>query len=176
LSVLVVPVGGLDSEADRGESLPLADQRGRRLLAAFDGADPRLREPVLVLSRRLVKSSSPCQGIRPGTGHLDRRCDVVGVRPVGGLDNQMSNYAPGRAVGHRSRTQLKLDVTALEQDAARRCRLHHFDVVGTLANPDGLARFGEQSPGTGPRGAGLLVVACRCLAQCGLSWGCAIDG
>lgn len=66
---------------------------------------------------------------------------MVIVRLMGGLGNQMFQYAAGRAVAHRNRTQLKLDVSALERDAARSYRLHHFNIVASLATPDELARF-----------------------------------
>jgi len=66
---------------------------------------------------------------------------MVIVRLNGGLGNQMFQYATGRAVAHRNRTQVKLDVSALEQDAARSYRLHHFNIVESFATPDEVARF-----------------------------------
>jgi len=60
---------------------------------------------------------------------------------MGGLGNQMFQYAAGRAVAHRNRMQLKLDVSALERDAARSYRLHHFNIVESIATPDEVARF-----------------------------------
>ena len=66
---------------------------------------------------------------------------MIIVRLIGGLGNQMFQYAAGRAVAHRNRTQLKLDVSALERDAARSYRLHHFNIAASIATPDELARF-----------------------------------
>lgn len=66
---------------------------------------------------------------------------MVIVHLMGGLGNQIFQYAAGRAVAHRNRTQLKLDVSALERDAARSYRLHHFNIVESIATPDDVARF-----------------------------------
>ena len=66
---------------------------------------------------------------------------MVIVCLMGGLGNQMFQYAAGRAVAHRNRTQLKLDVSALERDAARSYRLHPFNIVESFATTDEVARF-----------------------------------
>jgi len=66
---------------------------------------------------------------------------VVIVSLKGGLGNQMFQYAAGRAVACRNQTQLKLDVSALERDAARSYRLHHFNIVESFASRDEVARF-----------------------------------
>lgn len=66
---------------------------------------------------------------------------MVIVRLMGGLGNQMFQYATGRAVAHRNRTQLKLDVSALERDAARSYTLHHFNIVKSIATSDEVGRF-----------------------------------
>jgi len=66
---------------------------------------------------------------------------MVIVRLIGGLGNQMFQYAAGRAVAHRNQTQLKLDVSALERDAARSYRLHHFNIVESIATPNEVAHF-----------------------------------
>jgi len=65
---------------------------------------------------------------------------MVIVRLVGGLGNQMFQYAAGRAVAHRNQTQLKLDVSALERDARRNYKLHHFNIQERFASPEELAR------------------------------------
>ena len=69
---------------------------------------------------------------------------MVIVRLMGGLGNQMVQYAAGRAVAHRNQTSLKLDVSALERDAARSYRMHHFNIVASLATPDEVARFAKR--------------------------------
>lgn len=72
---------------------------------------------------------------------------MVIVRLAGGLGNQMFQYAAGRAVAHRNQTQLKLDISALERDAARSYRLHHFKIVESIATPDEVARLTKKGRG-----------------------------
>ena len=69
---------------------------------------------------------------------------MVIVRLMGGLGNQMFQYAAGRAVAHRNQTQLKLDVSALERDAARSYKLHHFNIEASIVAPDKVTRFTKE--------------------------------
>jgi hypothetical protein len=66
---------------------------------------------------------------------------MVIVRLMGGLGNQMFQYAAGRGVAHRNRASLKLDVSAFERDLARSYKLDHFNIAASIANPDQIARF-----------------------------------
>jgi hypothetical protein len=52
---------------------------------------------------------------------------------MGGLGNQLFQYAMGRAVAHRRRTVLKLDIEQLEQDSLRSYTLHHLNTVAEVA-------------------------------------------
>jgi hypothetical protein len=70
---------------------------------------------------------------------------IVGL--MGGLGNQMFQYAAGRAVAHRNRTPLKLDISAFEQDPLRSYRLHHFNIVESIATPDEVARLTKRGRG-----------------------------
>ena len=56
-----------------------------------------------------------------GMGELEikRRSMIVIVRLMGGLGNQLFQYAAGRAIAHRNQMQLKLDVSVSERDAQR---------------------------------------------------------
>ncbi len=69
---------------------------------------------------------------------------MVIVRLMGGLGNQMFQYAAGRAVAHRNQAPLKLDVAAFERDAARSYRLHHFNIEASIVAPDDVVRFTKQ--------------------------------
>ena len=72
---------------------------------------------------------------------------MVIVRLMGGLGNQMFQYAAGRAVAHRNRTPLKLDISAFEQDPLRSYRLHHFNIVESIATPDEVAHLTKRGSG-----------------------------
>ena len=72
---------------------------------------------------------------------------MVIVHLVGGLGNQMFQYAAGRALAHRNRTQLKLDVSAFEQDPLRSYRLHCLNVVASIATTDEVVRLTKRGRG-----------------------------
>ena len=66
---------------------------------------------------------------------------MVVVRLIGGLGNQMFQYAAGRAVALRNGVQLKVDVSAFQQDAGRSYRLHDYGITGSIAAPGEVERF-----------------------------------
>ena len=72
---------------------------------------------------------------------------MVIVQLVGGLGNQFFQYATGRAVAHRNRTPLKLDISAFDQDPLRSYRLHHFNIVESIATPDEVAHLTKRGSG-----------------------------
>lgn len=51
---------------------------------------------------------------------------MIVTRVIGGLGNQMFQYAAGRALAHRHDTQLKLDSTGFETYPVHSYGLHHF--------------------------------------------------
>ena len=70
---------------------------------------------------------------------------MVIVRLVGGLGNQMFQYAAGRAVAYRHEVPLKLDISAFERYGLRTCRLHHLNIVESYATPAEVARLARSS-------------------------------
>jgi len=66
---------------------------------------------------------------------------MVIVRLMGGLGNQMFQYAAGRAVAYRNRTQLKLDLSYFDQNPRRSYKLHHFNIAESIATPDEVTHF-----------------------------------
>ncbi len=76
---------------------------------------------------------------------------LVVTRLIGGLGNQMFQYAAGRALALRCRAALKLDVTGFAVIGAhtrRRYELDSFSIQGSVASDADLARFhGAGKPG-----------------------------
>ncbi len=70
---------------------------------------------------------------------------MVIVKLMGGLGNQMFQYATARAVAYRNRTKLKLDVSTFEQEPLRRYRLHCFNISESFATPDEIERLTKRS-------------------------------
>jgi len=54
---------------------------------------------------------------------------MIVTRLVGGLGNQMFQYAVGRHLAHRGRTRLKLDISAFSRYTLRRYELGIFNIV-----------------------------------------------
>ncbi len=80
---------------------------------------------------------------------------LVVTRLIGGLGNQMFQYATGRALALRRRAVLKLDVTgfaAIGIHTKRRYELDSFSIQGSVASDADLARFnGAGKPGLSRR-------------------------
>jgi hypothetical protein len=66
---------------------------------------------------------------------------LVIVKLIGGLGNQLFQYALGRALSIRNDAQLKLDVSGFETYKLRRYSLRHFNVVEEIASPGDIERF-----------------------------------
>lgn len=79
---------------------------------------------------------------------------LVITRLIGGLGNQMFQYATGRALALRGGAALKLDVTGFAAAGAhtkRRYELDSFSIHGGAASDADLARFGRTGKPRSPR-------------------------
>ncbi len=65
---------------------------------------------------------------------------MVIVKLVGGLGNQMFQYATGRAVAYRNGANLLLDASGYKQGDLRRYELDAWSIEGLLASPEDLAQ------------------------------------
>jgi hypothetical protein len=63
------------------------------------------------------------------------------VQLLGGLGNQMFQYAAGRALAHRLDLPLKLDISSYENDALRSYKLHHLSIKETFANSNEIVSY-----------------------------------
>jgi len=73
---------------------------------------------------------------------------LVIVRLLGGLGNQIFQYATGRAVANRLDTELLLDVSSFEHYDLRRYELGGFAIDGRVATSNDLARAGVSTART----------------------------
>jgi hypothetical protein len=65
---------------------------------------------------------------------------MIIVRLMGGLGNQLFQYAAGRALAVARGTTLKLDTSAFRDYPLRSYRLDHFHISATVAGPEDMAR------------------------------------
>lgn len=72
-------------------------------------------------------------------------------RLIGGLGNQMFQYAAGRAAALRCGAALKLDLSGFDAYFKRRYELGTFPIQATVASDVDLARFGRSSKDQSPR-------------------------
>lgn len=63
---------------------------------------------------------------------------MIIVRLIGGIGNQMFQYAAGRAIACRNNTYLKLDISSFEQYTLRSYRLDCFNLVEDFATHDNI--------------------------------------
>jgi hypothetical protein len=69
------------------------------------------------------------------------RRQVVAVRLMGGLGNQMFQYAMGRRLSHESSRPLWLDLGGFRRDSKRRFELDAFTIKAHIARPPIVAEF-----------------------------------
>jgi hypothetical protein len=65
---------------------------------------------------------------------------MVIVKLMGGLGNQMFQYAAARRLAHARRTELKLDTSYFATDSLRRYALDHFNLHEHFATAEDIAR------------------------------------
>jgi len=66
---------------------------------------------------------------------------MIIVRLIGGLGNQMFQYAAGRAIAYRNNTHLKLDISSFEHYMLRSYGLDNFNIVEEFATHDEIKRL-----------------------------------
>ena len=76
---------------------------------------------------------------------------MVIVRLIGGLGNQMFQYALGRALAHLNRTTLKLDISAFDTYKLQKYGLDNFRITASVASHDEIKKL----VGRTGRGAGV---------------------
>ncbi|PZU91914.1 MAG: alpha-1,2-fucosyltransferase [Chelatococcus sp.] len=67
---------------------------------------------------------------------------TVTVRLIGGLGNQLFQYAAARALAKRHGAEVKLDLSGFESYGLRRYELGAYPIAATVATADELARIG----------------------------------
>jgi len=65
---------------------------------------------------------------------------MIIVRLIGGLGNQMFQYAIGRSLAYRLNTELKLDISYFERNTLRQYHLFPFNIIQNFATLDDLNR------------------------------------
>lgn len=58
---------------------------------------------------------------------------------MGGLGNQLFQYATGRAIAQHKQVSLKLDLSWFDIQELRSYRLEHFNISAEIANPSEIA-------------------------------------
>lgn len=76
---------------------------------------------------------------------------MIIVKLIGGLGNQMFQYAAGRRLAHKHNTQLKLDISSFGSYRLRRYGLHHFNIEATIATPEEVASLTIRKQGIAER-------------------------
>lgn len=71
---------------------------------------------------------------------------MVIVKLIGGLGNQLFQYALGRAISVKRNVTLKLDLSWFEAFTLRPYELKHFNVIENIASAGEVGRFGETYP------------------------------
>jgi hypothetical protein len=72
---------------------------------------------------------------------------MIIVKLIGGLGNQMFQYAAGRLLAHKYKTELKLDIRDFKNYTLRTYDLNHFDIIENFATFSDLSRITLQSDG-----------------------------
>ncbi|MDH4129049.1 MAG: alpha-1,2-fucosyltransferase [Spirochaetota bacterium] len=66
---------------------------------------------------------------------------MIIVKLIGGLGNQMFQYAAARQLSHDNNTKLKLDITGFNDYKLRTYNLHHFNILEDFASDKEIAQF-----------------------------------
>lgn len=66
---------------------------------------------------------------------------MIIVKLIGGLGNQMFQYAAGRSLAHKYRTELRLDIRNFKNYTFRNYDLNNFDIIENFATSSDLSRI-----------------------------------
>lgn len=66
---------------------------------------------------------------------------MIIVKLIGGLGNQMFQYAAGRCLAHKYSTELKLDIQNFKNYTLRNYDLNNFDIIENFATSSDLSRI-----------------------------------
>lgn len=66
---------------------------------------------------------------------------MIIVKLIGGLGNQMFQYAAGRSLAHNYKTELKLDIRDFKNYTLRNYDLNNFDIIENFATSSDLSRI-----------------------------------
>lgn len=66
---------------------------------------------------------------------------MIIIRLIGGIGNQMFQYAAAKRLAVERKAELKLDVSAFDQYKLRQYRLNHFQINEAIIPPDELVAF-----------------------------------
>lgn len=74
---------------------------------------------------------------------------TITVRLIGGLGNQLFQYAAARALALRHEAQVKLDLSGFESYGLRRYELDAYPIVAGIATPEEVAAIDAHQPASG---------------------------
>jgi hypothetical protein len=72
---------------------------------------------------------------------------MIIVKIIGGLGNQMFQYAIGRKIAYFNKDILKLDITAYNSYTLHKYGLHHFNIIENIATDEDLRSFKKSKAG-----------------------------
>lgn len=71
---------------------------------------------------------------------------LVVVHIMGGLGNQMFQYAAGRRLAYKRKAELKLDLSEMEEYALHKYSLQHLSIKAEVAEPSEFADLAKKKP------------------------------
>ena len=66
---------------------------------------------------------------------------MIIVKLIGGLGNQLFQYALGRNLAQKKNTELKLDISGFEEYKLHKYGLHHYNIIENIATQEDIQRF-----------------------------------
>ena len=69
---------------------------------------------------------------------------MIITKLIGGIGNQMFQYAIARSIANTNQTDLKMDITGFESYALREYELGHFNIIEHFATTEEIQRYKEK--------------------------------